>query len=247
MRQLTRRRVLRSGGALSLSVGLAGCGGDDAETTTADDSPIPGVENGEIVDSHALATAHSNRLADRRGTLYKSATTLDTETGDTIASSVTTTRVDGEQIYAVTAGRSANLSGDETRREYYFDDEIGLLRSRSDEEWRTQEIEPGTGGVTRGDLIGRTTIEIVDVTKIGMEPLGDTEVHRFGTTGRQIADGEYRRFRIQALISDRGLVHDFQQTVDYPEEGTRETREWFLDDLGATVVAEPDWVVEAKE
>lgn len=55
-------------------------------------------------------------------------------------------------------------------------------------------------------------------------------------------DGQYRRFRIQALISDAGLVRDFQQTVDATERDTRETNEWFVDDLGTTVVEEPEWV-----
>jgi len=241
MSHLTRRQALRFGGAAALGVAVAGCGGED-EKPEAADSPIPGVEGGKIVDSHALASAHADQLAEQRATLYESRTTLDTDTGTARASTYSTTEVDGEQINAVVVGSDARRSPESIQRKFYFDGGDGFVRSQKDGEWQTRAIEPGQGGLTRGDLTGKTTVEIVDVTKTGMEPLGDRELHRFANTGQKVVDGQYRRFRIQALISDAGLVRDFQQTVDATERGTRETNEWFVDDLGTTVVEEPEWV-----
>jgi len=247
MTELTRRAALRSGVAVGFGVALAGCGGNETPTeTAANDHPIPGVEDGEVVDSRALAAAHGDELATQRGTLYESRTTLETDTGVTTASSFSTTSVDGNRIHTTTAGRDARRSGEERRREYYFDEEGGLARHRRDGDWVTRELDPGSGGVSRGDLLGRTTVEIIDVTETGVESVGDRELYRFGNTGRELADGTYRRFRVQALIDEQGLVHDFQQTVDYTEEGTRETTEWFIDDLGTTVVETPVWVTETR-
>lgn len=68
MERRTRRTILRSCAGLALATTVAGCTDDRGGVAVATGG-IPGVEDGEIVDHHAFATAHDDQLATRTGTL----------------------------------------------------------------------------------------------------------------------------------------------------------------------------------
>lgn len=246
MRQMTRRDALRSGGALALTASIAGCLSDGGGGTVAAVSTIPGVEDGEIVDSHTLANAHSDQLADRSATVNLSRFSLDTGTGDPEFHTVTTTQVEGERVYAVMAGRGPFLAPDADRMEVYYDGDTGYTRRRSNGEWNASEISQGSV-ISRGGFTGENTLEVIEMSEIGTETLNGDELHRFGKTARVKENGQSARVRIQALIDENGLVHDLQQTGNYTTDGIRDSLEWFVDDLGETTVEEPDWIDDVDD
>lgn len=245
MTGLTRRSLLRSGGALALAATIAGCSGATNAISGAS-AEIPGVEDGEIVDHHAFANAHGDQLATRTGTVEWARTSLDRETGDPERHTVWTVRVDGDRVHAVVSGRTLLGKSAVDRLEAYFgDDGTIFLRTRTDGEWTTTSGEPGQMALAKGSFTGTTRLEEVDMRKVGTETVDGEELHRFGNARRRAEDGAVDWVSVRALVDEDALAHHFQQTIAGTERNTHTTEEWYVTDLGATTVERPDWVAEA--
>lgn len=241
MTRLSRRSVLRAGAGLAFATVAAGCTGGSGVTSTANDG-IPGVEDGEVVDSHAFATAHSDQLAARSGTLEWVVVSLDPETGDPETHSLWTVRVEDDRVHAVVTGRAVFSGTGEDRLEFYYGDEGAFYRGRADGEW-----EMGTAdqqGLPKSNFTGRSDLEIVTLHEEGTETIDGEELYRFSNVRRGTEDGGAEWINIQAFVDEEALVHSFQQTVNSESANIRRFDEWHITNLDATTVERPDWVEE---
>lgn len=241
MIESTRRSVLRAGTALALATTTAGCSGALGGSASEEDG-IPGVEDGEVVDSHAFATAHGDQLAARSGTLEWAAVSLDPETGDPETHSLRTVRVEGERVHAVVTGRAVFSGTGQDRQEFYYGDDGAFYRGRTDGEWETGQLDQQ--GISRGEFTGRSELEVVTLRKAGTETIDAEELYRFSNVQRGTEDGQSEWVNIQAFVDEDALVHAFQQTVDSESASSRRFDEWHLTNLDATTVERPDWVDE---
>jgi hypothetical protein len=224
---------------------IAGCSGSTDSSEMASDG-VPGVEDGEIVDHHTFANAHSDQLATRTGTLEKTRVWLDRETGDAERYSVSTVQVDGDRVAAVVSGRTHFMTPNTDRLEVYFgDDSTIFLRTRTDGEWTTMSGKPREMGPEKGRFTGTSVLEAVSMTEVGTETVDGEELHRFSNAGRSGEDGTVEWVSIQALVDEDALVHSFHQTLAGTTKNQHKAEEWHLTDLGSTTVNTPDWVVEA--
>jgi len=155
MTRLSRQSLLRSGVTLALATSFAGCtGGVDTDTVAS--GGIPGVEDGEIVDHHAFAHAHGDRLAMRTGTLERTRVWLDRETGDPERRVVQTVQVAGDRVHAVVAGQPLAGNRETDRLEAYFGDDATIfLRTRTDGEWTTRTGDSQTMALEKAGFTGR--------------------------------------------------------------------------------------------
>lgn len=254
MTDLSRRSLLRSGTVLALTAATAGCSGT-SDSTAKVKNEIPGVEDGEVDDHHAFASAHHNQLGSRTGTLNWTRVELDSETGEAQSHTVWTVRVEGERVHAVVAGRSPLAGGnqiaesDTTRREFYFGDETTMYyRTRTDGKWETRSAEPNEVALTESDFTGKGMLENPPLTKVGTETVDGEELYRFSHTTRVPDNEQVEWTGIQALVNRDALVHSFHQTLDRTNQNNQKTQrvdEWHLTALDATTVKRPEWVSEA--
>ncbi|WP_115862916.1 twin-arginine translocation signal domain-containing protein [Halorussus litoreus] len=243
MTQRSRRSILRAGGGLALAASLAGCTGRFDVSASAE-AGIPGVEDGEVTDKHAFATAHSDSLSARSGTVEWTRASLDRETGDAKTHSVWTVRVEGDRVHATIDGRTLWGWSDVDRVEFYFGEDSTTVfwRKRVDGEWEAMMAEPQETGISKSGYTGRSRLEVVDLHEIGTETVGGEELTRFGKTSQAPDDEKSVWYSIQALVDDDALVHSFQETLDGTERNGRRFTEWHLADLDETTVERPDWV-----
>jgi len=254
---LTRRRALRTVAALSAGSLLTGCiggsRGEDNPTDTASGdeiSPnsIPGVESGEVVDSHTLSAAHQDELAERSGTLVWSRTRLDRKTGETVRSEVLQTSVEGDTVHATAAGNYLWTSPDSDRREVYIEGTDRYLRDRAGEEWSSRKVDTDSSSPQTSDLVGRDVIGTTAGTSeyVGHESIDGSVRHRF-TNGGDVEEEE-GQFHLSILIDDAGLIHNWSQTLDFIEDNDRlrETSQWIAREIGNTSIERPNWVEEIR-
>lgn len=240
MTDSTRRSVIRAGASLALATTIAGCSG--AIDRSSSESSIPGVEDGEVVDSHAFATAHTDQLAARSGTLEWARVSLDPETGDPETHSIWTVRVEDERVHAVVTGRASFSGTAEGGLEFYYGDDTTFYRTRTDGEWTAGSNEQPP--VSRGTFTGRSDLEIVTLRREGTETVDGQELYRFSNVERGTENGRTEWISIQAFVDEDALVHSFQQTVDSDSANTRRFDEWHVAHLDDTTVERPDWVDE---
>lgn len=254
---LTRRRALRTVAALSASSLFTGCiggsRGEDNPTDTASGNEIspdsiPGVESGEVVDSHTLSVAHQDELAKRSGTLVWSRTQLDRETSETVRSEVLQTSVEGDTVHAAAAGNYLWTSPDSDRREIYIEGTNRYLRDRADGEWSSREVDTDSSSPQTSDLVGRNVIGTTVGTSeyVGHESIDGSLRHRF-TNGGNVKEGE-GQFHLSILIDDAGLIHNWSQALDFTQDNDRlrETSQWMVKAIGNTSVERPSWVEEIR-
>lgn len=254
MTRLGRRSALRAGLAVALATPIAGCTGA-VDSPTSGGEGIPGVEDGEVVDHHAFASAHHDQLAARTGTLEWTRVSLDRETGDPESHTVWTVRVDGDRVHAIIAGRSPLAGGNRTdgsgstRREFYFpaDDTTLFYRTRTDGEWKVRSAEPNDLAITTADFTGKGMLEMPPLKRVGTETVDGEELYRFSHATRAPDSEQVRWTSIQALVDGDALAHSFHQTLDRTgrNSATRRVDEWHLVALDATTVERPDWVQTA--
>jgi len=238
--RLSRRSVLRAGGSLAVATTIAGCTGSSDSGST--NGGIPGVEDGEVVDSHAFATAHSDQLAARSGLLEWARVSLDPETGGPETHSVWTVRVEGDRLHAVVTGRAVFSGTGQDRQEFYYGEEGAFYRGRTDGEWETGPLD--RQGIPRGEFTGRSELEVVSLRREGTETIDGEELYRFSNVQRSTEDGQSEWVNIQAFVDEDALVHAFQQTVDSESANSRRFDEWHVTALDATTVERPEWVDE---
>jgi hypothetical protein len=207
---------------------------------------IPGVEDGDIVDHHTFAHAHGDQLATRTGTLEGTSVWLDRETGDPERRAVQTVRVAGDRVHAVVAGQPLPGKPETDRLEVYFDvDKTIFLRKRADGEWTTRTGDSQTMALEKASFTGTSTLEIVSMSEVGTETIDGEELHRFSNAERGTSDENVEWLEIQTLVDDDALVHSFHQTLAKTDRNIHEIEGWYLTNLDATTVDQPDWVAEA--
>lgn len=247
MTRLSRRSLLRSSATLALATSFAGCT-DGIDDVAMASGGIPGVEDGEIADHHAFASAHGDQLASRTGTVERTTAWLDRETGDPERHAVRTVRVDGDHVHAVVSGELQFGKNETDRLEVYFDGGSTIfLRTRTDGEWTTTAGEPREVALDKGGFTGTTTLETVSMSEVGVETVDGEQLHRFANAERDADDGNVEWLDVQALVDDDALVHSFQQTLARTDRNVHESHEWYLTNLDATTVDRPDWVAEADD
>lgn len=239
MPRLSRRSILRAGAGLVFATMVTGCTGDSG-SDSATSNGIPGVEDGEVVDSQTFATAHSDQLATRSGTLEWARMSLDPETGDPQTNSIWTVRVEDSRVHAVVIGRASFSGAGEDRLEFYYGDETTFYRTQTDNGWETGSSEQPP--VSKGTFTGRSDLEVVTLHEEGTETIDDQELYRFSNVERDAENGQTEWTSIQAFVDENALVHSFQQTVD--SANTRRFDEWHVTELDSTTVERPDWIEE---
>lgn len=236
MVQLPRRSVLH-GSALAIATIVAGCTGSSEEDTGTNEG-IPGVEDGEVTDNHELATAHSDQLANRSGTVEWTRVSLDPETSNPKTHALWTVRVEGDRVHADVTGRASFSGTDADRLEVYYGENMTSYRKRIDGEWQTEETEQLA--INRGELTGRSAIESASVRKIGTETAYDETLYRFSNVESNPDSERLTWVNVQALIGESGLGYNFERTL--VGNSVRQTDEWHLHSLDETTVERPDWV-----
>ena len=236
MTQLPRRSVLRTG-MLGLTAIVAGCTGSSMKDTGTSEG-IPGVEDGEVTDNHELATAHSNQLANRSGTVEWTRVSLDPETSNPKTHTLWTVRVEGDRVHADVRGRASFSGTDADRLEVYYGENTTSYRKRIDSEWQTGETEQLS--INKGEFTGRSSLESASVNKIGTEATNDETLYRFSNTGSDPDSERLNWVSVQALIGENGLGYNFERTL--AGDSTRQVDEWHLRDLDETTVERPDWI-----
>jgi hypothetical protein len=239
MTRLSRRSVLRAGGCLALATTIAGCTGSSDSGSTTNDG-IPGVEDGEIVDNHSFANAHSDQLASRSGTLEWTRVSLDSETADPKIHTLWTVHIEGNRVHADVTGRALISGNGVDRLEFYFGDDTTFYRTKTDGTWETRSADQPP--ISKSELTGKSTLEAASMRKVGTETAYGEKLHRFSNVIHQ-PDGErVEWFSVQALVDENALGYTFQRTLDGKGENTHRTDEWHVTDLGSTTVERPDWV-----
>lgn len=237
MPQLSRRSVLRAGAGFVFMTMAAGCMGDSNNNSTTSNG-IPGVEDGNVVDNNAFATAHSDQLATRSGTLEWARMSLDPETGDPEINSIWTVRVEDNRVHAVVIGRASFSGAEDDRLEFYYEDDTTFYRTGTDGEGKTGSSEQPS--VSRGTFTGRSDLEVATLHREGTETIDDQELSRFSNVERDAENGQTKWTSIQAFVDENALVHSFQQTVD--STNTRRFDEWHVTELDSTTIERPKWV-----
>lgn len=236
MIQLPRRSVLRAS-ALALATIAAGCTGSSDKDARSNEG-IPGVEDGEIADNHELATAHSNQLANRSGTVKWTRVSLDPETGNPETHSLWTVRVEGDRVHADVTGLTSFSGTGADRLEFYYGEDATFYRKRTDGEWKTGATEQLA--INKGKFTGRSTLESASMSKIGTETAYDETLSRFSNVENDPDSERLTWVSVRALIGENGLGHNFERTLT--GNTIRRVDEWHLHDLDETTVERPDWV-----
>lgn len=236
MVQLPRRSVLH-GSALALATIAAGCTGS-SERDAGTNEGIPGVEDGKITDTHELATAHSDQLANRSGTVKWTKVSLDPETSNPETYALLTVRVEGGRVHAAVTGRTSFSGTDADRLEFYYGEDTSAYRKRINGEWKMGE--KGQLAINKGKFTGRSTLESASLSKIGTETAYGETLYRFSNVESSPDSERLTWTSVQALIGENGLGYNFERTL--AGNDTRRVDEWHLRNLNETTVQRPDWV-----
>jgi hypothetical protein len=97
----------------------------------------------------------------------------------------------------------------------------------------------------KASFTGTSTLEIVSMSEVGTETIDGEELHRFSNAERGTSDENVEWLEIQTLVDDDALVHSFHQTLAKTDRNIHEIEGWYLTNLDATTVDQPDWVAEA--